>query len=131
YSDNESMISDSLRELDYLIYYSGLESYINEIDVILKRIMLEAGSKPRIEQCLFYIDTWLKRDDLILVEQFIHQLSNILKKFSEKGDYKDYDVAYLYKKMISIAERLENQGQKNDAVEHWLKIKKEKRFNNI
>ena len=131
FSDNDKMILNALRELDYLIYYNGPSSYTKEISIVLNRILLEAGSEARIEQCLFYIETWIRRDNLFTDIDSKSILSSILEKYQKKDNYFGYDVPFLFQNLTSIADFLDSNKYNNDAVKYWLEIKRKKIFNNL
>ena len=131
YSEDESIVSNSLREMDSLVYFSGFEQYLNEINLIINRIILEAGSKSRVEQCLFYIGVWLRRDKLYNIESLHTPILTMLKKFSQKEDFEDYDLPFIYQEMISIAQEMQVIGKEMNVINFWLNKKEKKTFNNL
>jgi len=131
YSEDESIVADSLSELDSLIYYSNPSNYLNDINLVINRIILETGTIARVEQCIFYIEVWLRRDKMYQLDVFHTPILRVLKKFRQKEDFTEYDLPFVYEKMISIAEQMSVIEKEMDVINFWLKKKKEKIFNNL
>jgi len=128
-SDNEKTVIMAYDELNFG-FYDFDKRYINDYKLLINKIIFK--KEPKLEAGLDYFCYILERHkDNPEIKNFIEEYKLILNSYKNLEELINYDISYIFEKLVRIAKVLKEWGVKDDIIEEWQKKKEATFYNNV
>lgn len=126
-STDDEVVIWALAELSNSIFsQKRSDEIVDSIGILISKVLFLESSA--VEACISYLVSFIsdkKNDDLF--KHHTNLLINILNNYKNEIP-KNRDKVFVYKHMIMLAEKLSKERIKSDAINYWIKKKKENRY---